>query len=163
MTHAQKISETIIYQTDHRLTPMHNRYGCRLMCLLAIPQYVKGRALTVEQILDITERGQDVEGAIVSDTLITGRAENWLIDEAFRLLGSKRRGIQVGWNAEHMFTRKWQYMIGHWKTRGPDGHFTLFDRRQVEIYDPHNATQAGYAIDKQEVQRRLLYRTWEAA
>lgn len=161
MTHAKRIQDTIIFQTDPRLTAMHNRYGCRLMCLIAIPQYVTGRALTVEQILDITERGKDVEGAIVSDTLITGRAEDWLINEAFKLLGSGRRGIQVGWNAAHLFSRKWEYMIGHWRTRGDDGHFTLFDRRQVEIYDPHNPAQAGYTIDKQDIQRRLMYRTWD--
>lgn len=163
MTHARRIEQDIIYQTDPRLTTMHHRYGCRLMCLLAIPQYVTGRALTPAQILDITERGRETEGVIVSDTLITGRVENWLIDQAFRLLDSVRRGVQVGWNAEHMFTRQWQYMIGHWRTDGTDGHFTLFDRRQVEIYDPHNPAQANwYQINKVEIQRRLLYRTWEA-
>lgn len=161
MTHYNRVMQDIIYQTDPRLTEPFNRYGCRVRCLLAIPEFVVGQALTVAQIKDVFERGKRVPEVIVNDSFRAGSGEHWLINQAFYALGVERRGRQVGWNDAHVASRNWQYMIGHWKTDGPDGHFTLFDRREVEIFDPWNPAQAnGYEINKQKIIRRLVYATW---
>ena len=162
MTHFEKIQDCLLHDTDPRFPTPINRYGCRVFTLLAIPQFVTGECLSVEQILEITEQGRAFPGAIVNDNMRTGAEENRLIDWAFTALGSDRHGRQVGWNPEHIIDRTWQYMICHWETAGEDGHFTLFDRQQKEIYDPHDPAQAGYDIDKRKIVRRLLYRTWEA-
>jgi hypothetical protein len=160
LTHAEIVKRSIVYQTDPRLTKAMNRWGCRVRCLMAIPEFVIGRALTAEQINDIAQRGRFTSDVIIDDEMTAGAAEHWLIVEAFRALGSNRRGAQVGWNADHLTSRPWEYMIANWKTTGVDGHFTLFDRLQREIFDPHNAEQAGYVVKKQRITRRLLYRTW---
>ena len=161
MTHAKQIKDCILHDTDPRFTPAINRYGCRVFVLLAIPQFVVGKCLSVAQVLDIIERGRQVPYVIVTDTMMCGADEHWLINEAFRVLGVQRVGRQVGWEPKHIIGREWQYMVGHWATAGADGHFTLFDRGQKEIYDPHDAEQAGYKIDKRRIVRRLLYATRE--
>lgn len=162
MTHADRVKQDIVYQTDPGLTPTMNRYGCRVRVLLAIPEFIVGTALSAEQINDIVDRGRRVEDVIVNDQMRSGRAEHWLINESFRVLGSQRIGRQVGWAPEHITSQTWEYMIAHWETDGPDGHFTLFDRRQSEIFDPHNPMQAnGYVINKKRIVRRLVYHTWE--
>ena len=151
----------MIYQTDPELTPAHNRYGCRLMCLLAIPQLVTGSDLSIAQILDITDRGLTTRGVIVNDKMRCGSSEHLLINWGFAALKENRRGRQVGWLEEHEHTVPWDWMMAHWNTRGPDGHFTLHDTSKVCIYDPHEPDQAGYVIDKLSIARRLYYRTWE--
>lgn len=162
MTHAEKVKRDIVYQTDPRLTPEMNRYGCRVRVLMAIPEFIVGTALTADQINDIVDRGRRIEEVIVNDQMRAGRSEHWLINESFRALGSPRMGRQVGWTSEHVMSKQWEYMISHWETGGPDGHFTLFDRRQSEIFDPHNPMQAdGYVINKKRIARRLVYHTWE--
>ncbi|AFG37622.1 hypothetical protein [Spirochaeta africana] len=163
MTFAQRIQNEIIYQTDPRLPWEVNRYGCRVMSLIAIPQFVTGKALTIEQVTALLERGRREPDVIVNDLMRAGSGEHWLIDQAFQLLGSDRRGRQVGWNPEHVQTVPWEYMIAHWQTDGADGHFTLHDRREVEIYDPHNPEQAGSEINKHRIIRRLLYSIWGTA
>jgi hypothetical protein len=155
------IRDDIIQQTDDRLTEAHARYGCRLMCLLAIPQFVTGRALTAAQILDITERGKVTPRVIVNDKLRCGSSEHLLINWAFAALKENRRGRQVGWAEDHEYSVQWDWMIAHWNTRGPDGHFTLHDDTKKCVYDPHNPVQAGYHIEMLSLARKLFYRTWE--
>ena len=152
MTHADQIRDCIHHQTDHEFPYEVNRYGCRAFVLMAIPQFVTGRCLTVEQVLNIIAHGRVTDGVLVSETMHTGTEEHHLINWAFEALGDGRTGRQVGWDAEHITTREWQYMIGHWETAGEDGHFTLFDRGQKELYDPSRDP-----IDKRRVVRRLLY------
>lgn len=161
MTHADQIRGCILHDTDPAFPYPLNRYGCRVFVLLAIPQFVAGKCLTVEQILEITERGRKTDGVIVSDRMRTAGEEHLLINWGFEALGSNRHGRQVGWDPSHIIDKVWQYMVPHWETAGEDGHFTLFDRGQNEIYDPHDPQQAGYEIDKRKIVRRLLYRTWE--
>ncbi len=161
MTHAEQIRDCILYDTDPRFTLKINRYGCRVFALLAIPQFVTGRCLTVQQTLDIVKLGRRTKSVIINKKMRCGKEEHLLIDWAFNALGARRTGWQVGWDPEHITTRTWQYMIGHWETAGADGHFTLFDRGHKEIYDPHDADQAGYKIDKRRITQRLLYATKE--
>ncbi len=156
------IRDCLLYQTDPHFHYEVNRYGCRVFALIAIPQFVVGRCLDHEQVLNIIAHGRATDGVIVTETMRTGAEEHHLINWAFEALGDKRTARQVGWDPEHLTTRTWEYMIGHWETAGADGHFTLFDRGQKELYDPHNAAQAGYAIDKRRVVRRLLYAIREA-
>lgn len=161
MRPSEQVFRDIIHQTDPRLPETFQRFGCRAACLMAIPQFVAGRALGIGQFADIIERGMGVPGVFTSELYRTGSDEHWLIDETFRSLGVARRGRQVGWTPDHMTSVQWEYMIAHWRTSGPDGHFTLHDRAQHLIYDPHDPAQAGYALHMQTITRRLVYRTWE--
>ena len=160
MTHFDRLKNTIVRQTDPHLPKSVQRYGCRAMCLMAIPQFVAGVALSelaIESILLHSLEEPDVMGK----DWTCGKNEHWLIGEAFRRLQITRAGRQVGWTEEHIHSIPWEYMIVHWHTRGVDGHYTLFDKTQNEIYDPHDPRQAGYEIDKIEIMRKLVYRTWE--
>lgn len=161
-TLGDRVRSCIVYQTDPALSPALNRFGCRVMTLLGIPQFVTGSCLSVADIADIVERGRGEPGVIVNNEMKCGPNEHWLINEGFRALGASRAGRQVGWDESHISVRRWQYMICHWETDGPDGHFTLHDRLQHEIYDPHNPEQAGYEVNKKRIARRLIYSTWEA-
>ena len=163
MTHAERVSGCILKQTDPRFPWGVRRYGCRVMCLLAIPQFIAGKCLTDGEINAIIDRGRNTEHVIKTDTMLAGRDEHKLIDWGFETLGVKRRGRQVGWKPVHLDTREWEYMIVHWETAGPDGHYTLHDKRGEMIYDPHDPMQAGYEIEFRRVARQLLYATWEAA
>ncbi len=156
MTHADQIRDCIHHQTDPEFDYAVNRYGCRAFVLMAIPQFIEGRCLTDEQILNIIAHGRATENVITTETMMCGTDEHLLINWAFEALGSKRTGMQVGWTPEHVALPNWQYMIGHWQTGGADGHFTLFDRAQKEIYDP-----SRQRIDKRKIIRRLMYATWE--
>jgi hypothetical protein len=111
--------------------------------------------------MHIVDQGRNTPGVITNEKMRCGPHEEWLINWAFMALGENRRGRQVGWNPEHIDEVKWEYMIAHWETKGPDGHFTLHDRNQVMIYDPHDPKQAGYEIEYKQIVRRLLYSTWE--
>jgi hypothetical protein len=160
MTHYEYVSKVITKQTDPRFPRSFQRFGCRVQCLLAIPQFITGSVLSVHGIESILLHALE-DPDVVGEHWTAGNDEHWFINEAFRRLGSKRKGRQVGWTDEHITKRDWEYMIVHWVTDGPDGHFTLFDKRQVEIYDPHDPKQAGYEINKKEIDRKLVYRTWE--
>jgi len=78
------------------------------------------------------------------------------------------RGAQVGiFSPDGTFTSwswasryKPMYLILHWQTRGPDGHYTIADLDDTELYDPHDPDQAGYEIDKIRIMRRLAYSFW---
>ena len=161
MTHADKIRGEIIYQTDPRLTPALNSWGCRVMALLAIPQFVVGRALSVTQILDIVERGRSMDRVIISKRMRCGGEEHELIRLGFAALGVNRTGRQVGWKESQKELVDWEYMIRRWTTEQGGQHFDLADRRGVELYDPYNAGQANYPLTKREMVQPLLYRTWE--
>jgi hypothetical protein len=157
VTHGDQIRECIPHDTDPVYGPVVNRYGCRVFCLIAIPQFISSKCLMPDQVQTILDLGRSMPGVIIDDTMTTGTQEHELINMGFRLLGVKRNGRQVGWKPEHLINRTWQYMIGHWETDGKDGHFTLFDRAQKEIYDPAQ----GDEINKKRIVRRLLYATWQ--
>lgn len=152
--------KNIIKQTDPRLPKSVQRYGCRVMCLLAIPQIVSRTALSIHAVESILLHAAE-DPDIAGKNWRTGSREHWLIEEVFRRLGVKRKGRQVAWNDDMLESVPWEYMITHWRTRGPDGHFTLFDRGGIEIYDPHEPAQAGRNIEKIDIIKRLGYRTWE--
>ena len=161
MTHADKLRGEIVYQTDPRLTPALNSWGCRVMALLAIPQFVVGRALSVTQILDIVHQGRNMDRVIINDRMRCGGAEHELIRLGFAALGVNRTGRQVGWKESQKELVDWEYMIRRWTTEQGGQHFDLADRRGVELYDPYNAAQANYTLTKREMVQPLLYRTWE--
>ena len=161
MTYFDRVKKDIVYQTDPRLPENVQRYGCRVFSLLAIAQFVSGNALSAEQIQIIVNKARVMPQVIMNDKMFCGSKEHKLINMAFLALDNRREGRQVGWTEEHLYTVDWEYMIARWRTDGPDGHFTLFDRAQIEIYDPWNPEQAGYEINRRGIEQRLLYRTWE--
>lgn len=167
------MATNLLTQTNPDMDPVTRRFGCRVTSLLAIPQHYLGLILAPEQGMEIIEEGRknpDVIGA----NCRAGTDEHLLINHAFRVLGRPDlRGRQVGrfkgenvmfWNARSPY----QYIIGHWVTFGPDGHWTLFDHNGIEIFDPWNPKEAvgidglenHYVIRKRLVDKRLLYRVW---
>ena len=151
----------LIKQTDPAMPRNFQLYGCRVRCLLAIAEFKSGKALTADQIIDITDRGRKLDGVITNDFYRAGSNEHWLINEAFLTLGIRRSGRQVGWQDSHIYDRPWEYMIIHHRTSTTDGHFVLADREQKQIFDPWDAKQIGWPLVIGDIQRRLMYRTWE--
>ena len=131
------------------------------MALLAIPQFVVGRALSVSQVLSIVHQGRSMDRVIINDRMRCGGAEHELIRLGFAALGVNRTGRQVGWKESMRATVDWEYMIRRWTTEEGGQHFDVADRRGVELYDPYNAEQAHYSLTKREMVQPLLYRTWE--
>lgn len=166
----------LLHQTNPAFPQEIRRYGCRFMSLLAIPQLAAKRTMNIEQVMAVFHVGK-TDPLVLGENCRTGKNEHLLMRHAFTLLGlSTFYARQVGrmkgenpvyWNARVPF----QYMVGHWVTCGPDGHWTLFDHEGFELYDPWNREEAIgvagledlYEIRKRVVDKRLLYRVWENA
>ena len=164
----------LLKQTNPDFPQEIRRYGCRLMSMLAIPQLYAKRPLSREQIMAIFRVGKS-DPTVIGENCCTGKKEHLLMQHAFALLGMQHyRARQVGrfkgenvifWNAKQPY----QYIVGHWVTCGPDGHWTLFDHEGFELYDPWDRSEAAgiggledyYEIRKRVVDKRLIYRVWE--
>jgi hypothetical protein len=150
----------LIKQTNSILGPEINRYGCRFMCLIAIPQFKIGQALSADQISDIFSYGKK-DPSIIGFNARTGSNEHLLIQRAFETLGHpKAWGAQVGsklgdtetfWSGHEV---DWQYACAHWLTDGVDGHWCLNDNQGNELYDPDDGP-----VNKKRVDRLLYYAT----
>ena len=139
-------------------------YGCRALCLAAIAQVHVGRTIhprTLQQALD--ELSVD-DSVVDGETAATGRNEHEIIRRAFELVGSTKRGRQVGvrnadgsgWQAE----AEHDYQIVQFPTSGSVGtHFVLCDNESRVLYDPWE----GDDLITGEPRRWLLYRVWEVA
>lgn len=157
-----------VAQTDPELSSVLNRYGCRFMSLLAIPQIEAGEFFMAPVVQEIYDQACEIGGVVTNPyTALCGPNEAWIIDEGFRRLDVDKRGIQIGeirgdvpflWNNKQ--AESFDYVVAHWKTLGADGHFTLLDRKREEIYDPFDARQATYVLKKLEIIRELIYRVW---
>lgn len=81
----------LLYQIDKKLYTEINKYGCRFMSMIAIPQIVTGKRLTADGIKYIYD--QAVAGNLGNDVMgrdcTCGSNEHKLITEAFDLLGDK--------------------------------------------------------------------------
>lgn len=158
----------LLAQNDERLPYAVRRWGCRFMSLLAIPQLYIGEPLLAHQVVLLFERGVDTPGVIVNDMCRMGREEHLVMWWAAEMLGhpeAKARQVgelrerrEVFWSEPY----PWQWIIGHWITGGPDGHWTLWDRRGAEVYDPWDPEldPRGDVVEKREVDRQLLYYAW---
>lgn len=167
-------------QNDPVFPECIRRFGCRFFDLLAIPQLHVGTVLTTEQILEVYRRGVstglggpgrlDNEGVMNADCRM-GTDEHLVMTWAFRMLDQPRmRACQVGkivnglpvfWHGKPV---PWQYIIGHWDTGTDDGHWTLRDRDDVEIYDSWEPafSQTQHVVRKVHCDKRLIYQVWEA-
>lgn len=164
----------ILKQTNPNFPQEVRRYGCRFMSMLAIPQLTAKCPLSIEQVMAIFRVGKS-DPLVIGENCRTGKHEHLLMQHAFALLGMPTfRARQVGrmkgedivyWNAKVDY----QYIVAHWVTCGPDGHWTLFDHEGLEVYDPWDRSEAVgiagledlYDIRKRVVDKRLIYRVWE--
>lgn len=156
-----------IKQTDPGLPGEFHRYGCRYMCLYTIPQIFAGLQISDKDCLaDYIRLKKNPE--IVGIDMLTGLKEHLIISTAFDRLRYPYRGAQIG-VIEDGKTTKWgwaknykvTYKLLHWATNGADGHYTIAAPNGIELYDPHDPVEAGYAIDKKHIIRELLYSVWE--
>lgn len=157
--------DRMLKQTDLTLTPESTRtHGCRFMCLIAVPQLYLALPLIEDEILDIYTKAIEDPLVMKDDAenhVLMGAHEHKVIDHAFRLLCNRveYRGYQVGmikngrvtyW--EWVAKREYQYALTRWKTSGPNEHFTVFDPKGVELYDPYSPP-----LNKLSIIDQLIY------
>ena len=161
----------IVKQTNKLLLPHLNKYGCRFMSLLAIPQVYTGDKLSPTDINGIFLECSDIKRtdpkwfAVKLENAECGSGEHEIINAGFRLLDSDATGVQVGYIDSNGLFHPWfgkdvdyDFVICHWITGGPDGHWTLWNKDMEEIYDPWDAKDMGYEIKKVTVDKRYAYR-----
>jgi hypothetical protein len=155
-------------QNDPDLSYPIRRFGCRFMTLLAIPQLKLGVILFPGEIQEIYDEACLLPKVIRNPgTALCGPGEDWIINEGFRRLSSDFKGIQIG-EFQDDVPRRWSgleiasydYVIAHWKTTGIDGHFTLFDSKGFEVYDPYDPNIGDYELKKHSIQRKLIYKIY---
>lgn len=155
-----------ITQTNKNNPYPIQRWGCRTMALLAIPQLTMQRPLKWWEVCGLYgEVAKDRAIVVDPEQCLMGSDEHKLINDAFVLMGSKKTARQIGYVDELGVARDWgdrptddyQFVIQHWQTNGRDGHFTIVDRAGNE-FDPHDPKEAGYTINKKKVVRKLIYR-----
>ena len=92
----------LIKQTNKLLLPPINKYGCRFMSLLAIPQVYLGKELSPMDINGIFLECADMKRkdpkwfAVKLENAQCGSGEHEIINAGFRALESTATGIQVG-------------------------------------------------------------------
>lgn len=155
-----KTEGKMIAQNDKRLRKEINLYGCRFRCLQAIAEITCGKTLTAEQIEDAYNIFS-VQPKIMNRNCRTGADEHFIIEHAFKVLGSNQKARQHG---SHVLTtnERWSaqsgdFIILHWSTNTSDGHFTLADKNGKEIFDPWDEEISG-SLSKKTITRKLYYK-----
>lgn len=166
MLKVDDVAKLIVTQTHPNNPPVIQRYGCRFMSLLAIPQFWSNYILTQEQVVQVFNWASTGPKIVKATNAECGEDEHLIMNRAFTVLGLNHTcrqvgyvtpsGVAAGWNGKSNID--FDYMIVHWKTNGVDGHWTLCDINGKEIYDPHNPEEAGYRINKKVIDKKLLYK-----
>ena len=132
-----------IKQTDKNLPKKINDFGCNFMSHL----YVAKQSYTITEIIDIYNKAVK-DGCI--DENCTVKDPNRLL----QLLGSNLRqigGISLSDNGvwgEKETSSKIVFKIARWSQRNSrHNHFTLYNLKG-EIYDPYDAYDATYSLEK---------------
>lgn len=174
-----------MYQVDFKRTsgdpkydPETNihKYGCRFMCELAMCQYVAGKKLNREQILQIYQAA--VDGDWGKDVMLynctLGTNEEALMRGALKFMGDSKHRISQcmvkgvhssgDWNVNTYDASKLPgpgnvyYVIVDFNTKSSAAygghHFVLFNSIGELIYDPANGTVHSYI----NVNRLLFYK-----
>ncbi len=154
----------MIAQNDRRLNRKINLYGCRFRSLQAVAEMFSGRRLSAEEVeAAYDEHVQNPE--IMNENCRCGTQEHHIVNKAFtalgclntcRQVGSMQDGIPVGWDGNEV---DFDFMILHWATQTPDGHFTLANKEGEEIFDPWNESFDA-PLGKKYIQRKLLYKVF---
>jgi len=165
----------LIYQNDSRLPKKYQAFGCKSHVLLGIPQFVCLKVLTVEQMQDIIYRAEKSGVVYKNEYYLLGHptstdpadyyaAESWLIREAFKALGSNKKGEMVGYNEKHRLKNQWEYCDIEWQCESSNQdeqeHHTLGGKARIELWDPYKPT-FSYAPKKKKVVMYRYYRTYE--
>jgi hypothetical protein len=82
---------TIIEQIDKRLNIKINKFGCRFMSLLAIPQIINNKSLTPEGILYIYHEAVNMGPDVMNENCTCGENEHKIMSLAFDMLDDKDR------------------------------------------------------------------------
>lgn len=81
----------LIGQTDERLNSNINKFGCRFMSLLAIPQIVTGKNLTPEGILKIYHESINNGPEVMTENCTCGKDEHIIMNLGFETCGDDDR------------------------------------------------------------------------
>lgn len=163
----------LIFQIDKKLYQNINKFGCRFMSMIAIPQIVTGKRLTADGIKYIYD--QAVAGNLGEDVMgqdcTCGSNEHKLMNLAFDLLGDKDhfcRQIFVSdaagkYRSEDMLPSKENllFIVVDFNTNSDKRtygghHFVLFNSIGELIYDP----AAGTVKSWKNMNRWLVYKVY---
>lgn len=163
----------ILFQINKKLYPNINKYGCRFMSLIAIPQIITGKRLTAEGINEIYDRA--IAGNLGDDVMendcTCGSNEHLLMSKAFEMLGDKDhycRQIFVSdaagkYRSLDMLPSKDNilFIIVDFNTTSDKRtygghHFVLFNAIGELIYDPAGGTVKSW----KSLNRWLVYKVY---
>lgn len=164
----------LIYQVDERLNENINKFGCRFMSMLAIPQIVNNKTLTPEGILKIYHESIDMGPNVMQKDCTCGPDEHKIMSLGFELLGDNDRFCRQifisdsagKYRSENFLPSENNiiFMVVDFNTSsGPaygGHHFMLFNGVGDLIYDPGKGT-----VDKSmlNMNRWLCYKVYSRA
>ncbi|MGL4986981.1 MAG: DUF261 family protein [Treponemataceae bacterium] len=116
------------------------RYGCYLLSLLCVCEMASKKFFSIEQIQAIYENLL-IQGSIDEDCYVA--SPDAVLKMGFNFLESTNRFLQIGM-ADKSGIHFWQwvknteYDFTILKKKRPNGfHFTLADKKEEELFDPH--------------------------
>ena len=137
---------TLLFQTDERLNSQINKYGCRFMSLLAIPQMYMNKVLEASTIMDIYN-SVIKDPKVMNSNCLCGEREDIITLEGFRALGvNDKKAAQFNpWTAktEADIPESTDFTIIQWRTFVSGeyaSHFELGDKYGNDLYDPGNTS-----------------------
>lgn len=178
----------ILYQVSFDLLPgkpkndpgtQIHMCGCRFMCMLAIVQFISGKAFSKQDIISIynTATSGELGDDVMLKNCTTLGGEYKLIRYALDYIGNKKHMVQQTmvtnvtgnsqWNMDYLRNHmpgegNIYYIIVDFNTKsGPEyggHHFVLFNSIGELIYDPSRGTVKSYRTDAgAAVVDKLLY------
>ena len=135
-----------IKQTDYRLSPEFNKYGCNVRSLLRLVEEESDYLFSPREIMDIVTNAMS-EGYVTSDMRV--KSYVGLSREAYKVLGNKtsyisdigtvREGeapVFYGF-AEKKGWREWDYIIARWKTINSGIHYVAENAAETILFDSY--------------------------
>lgn len=80
----------VVYQIDPNLITNINKFGCRFMSMLAIPQYYLNKVLSTDQILKIYDECVAMGPDVMAKDCSCGPKEHLIMTKGFETLGNKK-------------------------------------------------------------------------
>lgn len=163
----------LLFQVDKKLYPNINKYGCRFMSMIAIPQIITGKRLTAEGINEIYDRAVagNLGDNVMESDCTCGANEHLLMTKAFEMLGDKDhycRQIFVSdaagkYRSLDMLPSKDNilFIVVDFNTTSDKRtygghHFVLFNAIGELIYDPAGGTVKSW----KSLNRWLVYKVY---
>ncbi|MGL4524536.1 MAG: hypothetical protein ACRCVN_03315 [Spirochaetia bacterium] len=133
-------------------------YGCNFRCLQAIAELSCDKFLTSFEINALhTKNSQNSK--VIGKNCWCGPNLHQITDAVFAHFGHPYTCRQVGGvdaKGEVWGRQEGDFVVLHWNTNFPSGHFTLADKDGKEIWDPHSL-EYGKDLGKTSIRKKLFY------